>query len=95
MVAASQFRNEENARQRRMKHTAHHSSHAQQGIVGGRNGNPEKLVIVPHLRKNKSANAAQEQTGSERTTATSTAVSGSRCKHLEENDERQKEQEVF
>ena len=95
MVAASQLRNEENARQRCVKHTAHHSSHAQQGIVGGRNGNSEKLVIVPHLCKDKAADAAQEQTGSERTTTTSTAVSGSRCKHLEENDERQKEQKVF
>ena len=48
-VAARQFGDEEDARQRGMEYAAHHAGHAQQGVVRLGHMEAERLVDVPHL----------------------------------------------
>ena len=88
-IATSQFRNEENTRERGVHDTAHQATHAQHGKVALWDVDSEDVVGVPYPTENETADTTEEKAGSEDTTTTASTISSCRGKDLE-NDNQEK-----
>ena len=91
-VAARELRNEEDARQGRVHHTAHHAAHAQHGEVALGDVEAEGVVAIPYNGEDEARDAAQEERGREDTAATAAAVGRRRGKHLGKHHQKEVEQ---
>ena len=92
VISPCQLGNEEDTCQRCMHHARHHPCHTQQGKVLFRNIIRNKRcqrIAIAEVREDKSHDTAQEQTRSKSTPATSTTIGSTRCKHLEQDNQSQ------
>ena len=93
LVAAREFGNEENARQRGVHHAAHQAGHADHGKVALGQVDVQELVDVPQAGEDEARDAAQEQAGGEDSAAAPAAIGGRGGEHLEDEHQGQIEQE--
>ena len=94
LVASGQLSNEENSREGRMKHGAHHSGHAVETRIGGGHHQTEGLYPIPHPGKNIAGETSQENRGSKRTTAPASACSSGRSENFDQGNEGNEQQQV-
>ena len=94
-IAARQFGDEENARQRSMHHAAHQAAHAQHGEVSLWNVDAQDVVSIPKPTEDESADTPQEKAGREDTATTAAAVGCRRSKNLEDNYQEKVDEQVI
>ena len=94
LIAARQFCDEEDACQRCLHHTGHHTSHAHQSKILLGNINTQ-LIVIPNASKKESRKAANKQRWRKGSATTSSSIGGRCGKNLKQYDQAHIENKVF
>ena len=94
LITAGEFSNEENPGEGRVKDGTHHRRHAIKARIRGGHGQTEGLYLVPQAGKHIAGEASEENGGSKRTTAASSARSCRGSENFHQRNQGDKQQQV-